>query len=156
MVKVSAEGGGRRPVDRGGRPGGSGDSSGVGRVLNPLLRAVLVVELDNLRSGKAAVGVVGDAEGSCRAPGFKPEFVSESPRAGLSTCRVELYDELEVAGESSVDLVSTDGGDAVTLVSTGGLIMRLGSSEVGELYDGERMSAFEVFLASAFLFLGTS
>jgi hypothetical protein len=80
--------------------------------------------------------------------------LSESPRAGRSTRWVELYDDPEVIGESCAE-ESNGTGDAV-LESKGGLVIRPGLSGVEELYDGERTSDLEFFLASAFLFLGTS
>lgn len=125
------------------------------------------------------MGVVGEAAGiSLREiAGLRVEFVSESPRAGRSvresprtglsvrespragrsTCWFELYEELDVTGESScADCESSGIGDAVKEESSGGLVNRPALSVLTELCEGDRISDFEFFLASAFLFFGTS
>ncbi len=108
--------------------------------------------VDGFRSGWERVGVVGDTTGTSflgtETLDLSVELASESPRAGRSTRCVELYEEPEVAGESS------GVGDEVREVSIRGLIIRPARSVAGELPEGDRAS--DCFLASAFLFFGTS
>lgn len=96
--------------------------------------------------------MVGDAAAtSFRVVGaldLSMELARESPRAGRSTRWVELYEDPEVAGESS------GVGEEASEVSIRGLFIRPAKSGAGEPCEGDRAS--DCLLASAFLFLGTS
>src|SRR4051812_13160181 len=103
-VNVSVGGGAGRPPERAGRTGTSdladGESAGL-MIPSPAFSCAVAAVVDDVRSGWAAVGVVGDgARFSFRwrgAEGFKTEGLSESPRAGRSTTTLEPKDDSEVS-----------------------------------------------------------
>jgi hypothetical protein len=168
-VNVSVEGGAGRPPERAGRTGGSdgvleaGESEGLS-MPSPALRFALAMLVDDVRSGWLRVGVVGDGALSFReigAEGLRVEALSESPRAGLSSGRLEPNDDSEVCGESC----EPSGGE---LVKVGSMRGRLSRADMMSFLEedgcccccccgcGDGVSSESLRLASAFLFLGTS
>ena len=168
-VNVSVEGCAGRPPERAGSAGGSngvledGESAGLS-IPSPALRFALAVFVDDVRSGWLRVGVVGDELGlsfrEMGADGFRAEDLSESPRAGRSTTRLDPNDDSEVCGESC----EPSGGEDVNVGSISGRLSRADMvsflEEVGNCIRswgcGDGVSSESLRLASAFLFFGTS
>jgi hypothetical protein len=166
---VSVEGCAGRPPERAGSAGGSdgvledGESAGLS-IPSPALRFALAVFVDDVRSGWLRVGVVGDGLGlsfrEMGADGFRAEDLSESPRAGRSTTRLDPNDDSEVCGESC----EPSGGEDVNVGSISGRLSRADMvsflEEVGNCIRswgcGDGVSSESLRLASAFLFFGTS
>jgi hypothetical protein len=130
---------------------------------SPALRFALAMFVEDVRSGWVRVGVVGEGMGfSVRemgAEGFRAEDLSESPRAGRSTTRLEPKDDSEVCGESC----EPNGGEEVNMGSISGRLSRADMSFLEELgcccgccACGDGVSSESLRLASVFLFLGTS
>jgi hypothetical protein len=150
---VSVEGGAGRPPERAGTTGGSegvlddGESAGLS-MPSPALRFALAMFVEDVRSGWVRVGVVGEGMGfsfrEMGAEGFRAEDLSESPRAGRSTTRLEPKDDSEVCGESC----EPNGGEEVNMEELGCCC--------GCCACGDGVSSESLRLASVFLFLGTS
>ena len=127
-VNVSVEGGGGRPPERAGRTGTSDkvleEGESAGPVMpSPAFRFAVATVVDDVRSGWLRVGVVGERSRLSfwsEADGLRVVALSESPRAGRSTTRLELKDDSEVSGESCEPI----GGEDVKFGSINGRLRR--------------------------------